>query len=241
MSDGAGVSGTESGERQQLEGEFVLAMRKTSLVSQLLSQASAERIGINVTDLNCLNVIALTGSMTAGELARATGLTTASITGVLDRLEDSGFVRRERDPGDRRRVNIVLNAGRALRDVAPVFAPMLKAWRAVAARYSDDELRQFVGFQQELEQIMRDQLTRLRFDGKLALRGRKPVAKRPVYFRRAANFRLISAGQVLGAAGGEAGAWGGRVWGGSAGVQGGCGRWGGGMSVTWLRARRLLG
>ena len=149
-------------QRPQLEGEFVLAMRKTGLVSQLLSQAAAERIGINVTDLNCLNVIALTGSMTAGELARATGLTTASITGVLDRLEDSGFVRRERDPGDRRRVNIVLNASRALRDVAPVFAPMLKAWRTAAARYSDDELRQFVGFQQEVEQIMRDQLTHLR-------------------------------------------------------------------------------
>src|SRR5690348_6532673 len=43
-------------------------------------QMSAERIGINVTDLNCLNIVALTGPMTAGELARATGLTTASIT-----------------------------------------------------------------------------------------------------------------------------------------------------------------
>jgi DNA-binding MarR family transcriptional regulator len=155
---------TEPGSvpRQQLEGEFVLAMRQTGSITQLLSQAAAERIGINTTDLNCLNVIALTGSMTAGELARATGLTTASITGVLDRLEDSGFVRRERDPGDRRRVNVVLNAGRALTDVAPVFAPMLKAWRTVASRYSDDELRQFVEFQQQVAQIMRDQLTRLR-------------------------------------------------------------------------------
>jgi DNA-binding MarR family transcriptional regulator len=159
------MSEAESGsaQRQQLEGEFVLAMRRTGLVSQLLSQAAAERIGINVTDLNCLNVVALTGSMTAGELARATGLTTASITGVLDRLEESGFVRRERDAADRRRVNIVLNASRALRDVAPVFAPMLKAWRAAASRYSDDELRQFAEFQQEVERIMRDQLTRLRF------------------------------------------------------------------------------
>ena len=36
--------------------------------------------------------------MTAGDLARATGLTTASITGVIDRLEEGGYVRRERDP-----------------------------------------------------------------------------------------------------------------------------------------------
>ena len=64
---------------------------------QLLGAAAAERIGINVTDLNCLNILALSGQLTAGELARATGLTTASITGVLDRLEEAGFVRRERD------------------------------------------------------------------------------------------------------------------------------------------------
>src|SRR5580698_6045449 len=158
------MSEAESGsaQRQQLEGEFVLAMRRTGLVSQLLSQAAAERIGINVTDLNCLNVVALTGSMTAGELARATGLTTASITGVLDRLEESGFVRRERDLADRRRVIVRLNLTRGLRDVAPVFAPMLAAWRAATARYTDDELRLILSFQLELEQILRDQLTRLR-------------------------------------------------------------------------------
>ena len=61
---------------------------------QLLGQLSAERIGINATDLNCLNIVALTGSMTAGDLARATGLTTASIAGVLDRLEEVDFQRR---------------------------------------------------------------------------------------------------------------------------------------------------
>src|SRR5487761_1701593 len=102
-------------ERQQLEMEFVLAMRQTGAVMQVVGQAAAERIGVNSTDLNCLNIVALNGSMTAGELAKATGLTTASITGVLDRLEEGGFVRRERDPHDRRRVNVNLNEGRAMR------------------------------------------------------------------------------------------------------------------------------
>src|ERR1700745_294307 len=97
-----------SAERQGLEGEFLLAMRRNGSIMQLLGQMSAERIGINVTDLNCLNIVALTGPMTAGELARATGLTTASITGVLDRLEDGGFVRRERDPEDPRPVHVTL-------------------------------------------------------------------------------------------------------------------------------------
>ena len=152
----------DAAERRQLTEEFVLAMRRTGSIMQLVSQAAADRIGINTTDLNCLNIVALTGAMTAGELARATGLTTASITGVLDRLEEGGFVRRERDSTDRRRVIVQLNFAKGQHDVAPVFAPMLASWRAATARYTDDELRLILSFQLGVEQILRDQLARLR-------------------------------------------------------------------------------
>jgi DNA-binding transcriptional ArsR family regulator len=148
--------------RRRMESEFLLAVRRAGSVMQLLGAASADRIGINVTDLNCLNILALGGRMTAGDLARRTGLTTASITGVLDRLEEAGFVRRERDPDDRRRVIVRLDAARGMRDVAPVFAPVVAAWRAVAAQYTDDELRLLLAFQNQLEQIMRDRLIELR-------------------------------------------------------------------------------
>jgi DNA-binding transcriptional ArsR family regulator len=148
--------------RRRMESEFLLAVRRAGSVMQLLGAASAERIGINVTDLNCLNILALGGRMTAGDLARRTGLTTASITGVLDRLEEAGFVRRERDPDDRRRVIVRLDAARGMRDVAPVFAPVVAAWRAVAAQYTEDELRFLLAFQNQLEQIMRDRLIELR-------------------------------------------------------------------------------
>jgi DNA-binding transcriptional ArsR family regulator len=158
-------AGTEPGERRQrrqLEGDFLLAMRRVSSIMQLLGQVSAERIGINATDLNCLNIVALSGPMTAGDLARATGLTTASITGVLDRLEDGGFLRRERDPHDRRRVIVHLNAGPGLHEVGTTFGPVLAAWRTTAAGYSDDELRLLLGFQREVEEIVLGQLARLR-------------------------------------------------------------------------------
>ncbi len=148
--------------RRRLENEFLLAVRRAGSVMQLLGAASAERIGINITDLNCLNILALGGHLTAGDLARRTGLTTASITGVLDRLEEAGFVRRERDPHDRRRVIVRLDATRGLRDVAPVFTPVVAAWRRVAAQYTEDELRLILGFQEQLEQIMRDRLIELR-------------------------------------------------------------------------------
>src|SRR5215475_8321058 len=83
-----------SDERRQLAMAFAAGMRKTGSLMQLMGSAAAEKIGINATDLNCLNILSFSGSLTAGELARATGLTTASITGVVDRLESAGFVRR---------------------------------------------------------------------------------------------------------------------------------------------------
>jgi DNA-binding transcriptional ArsR family regulator len=149
-------------ERRQLEGEFLLALRRAGSVMQLLGQMSAERIGINATDLNCLNIVALTGHLTAGELAAQTGLTTASITAVLDRLEEGGFVRRVRDPRDRRRVMVELSAGPGLNKVGSTFGPVVNAWRAAAAGYSDDELRLLLAFQGQLEEIIRNQLARLR-------------------------------------------------------------------------------
>jgi DNA-binding MarR family transcriptional regulator len=150
------------GTRRRLESEFLLALRRSGAVMQLLGAASAERIGINATDLNCLNILALGGQMTAGELARATGLTTASITGVLDRMEEAGFVRRGRDARDRRRVVVHLDATRGLRDIAPVFAPVVEAWRSVIAQYTDEQLTLILDFQAKIEQIMRDRLVELR-------------------------------------------------------------------------------
>jgi hypothetical protein len=154
--------GAAGAERRQLEGEFLLALRRAGSVMQLLGQRSAERIGINATDLNCLNIVALTGHLTAGELAAQTGLTTASITAVLDRLEEGGFVRRVRDPHDRRRVMVELSAGPGLSKVGSTFGPVVNAWRAAAAGYSDDELRLLLAFQGQLEEIIRNQLARLR-------------------------------------------------------------------------------
>ena|SRR5215469_4754663 len=149
-------------ERAELAMAFVGALRKTSSLMQLMMQAAADRIGLNATDLNCLNILSFSGQLTAGELAKATGLTTASITGVVDRLEEAGFVQRERDATDRRRVVVHLNLQKAFGTVAPVFAPMLADWQRVAAQYNDDELRLIVDFYGRMEQIIRAHLARLR-------------------------------------------------------------------------------
>jgi DNA-binding MarR family transcriptional regulator len=156
------AAGEEAPGRADLEVAFATAMRRTGALMQLMGQAAADQIGINATDLNCLNILSFSGHMTAGELARATGLTTASITGVIDRLEEAGFVSRERDRHDRRRVVVTITLDRAMRDVASVFLPLLRDWRAMAARYSDDELRLIVDFYGRMEQVFREHIVRLR-------------------------------------------------------------------------------
>jgi DNA-binding MarR family transcriptional regulator len=156
------TAGARPPERVELEAAFVTALRGTGSLMTLITQATAERIGINGTDLNCLNILSFRGQMTAGELARATGLTTASITGVVDRLEEAGYVTRERDPHDRRRVVVKLVADRAMHDVANLFLPMMRSWREMAARYSDDELRLIVDYYARVEQVLREHLDRLR-------------------------------------------------------------------------------
>jgi DNA-binding MarR family transcriptional regulator len=154
--------GVDRPERARLAAEFGAAVRRTGALFQLVGQAAAERIGLNATDLNCLNILSFTGQMTAGELARATGLTTASITGVADRLEEAGYVRRERDPTDRRRVVIRLVPEKAVNVVAPVFLPMVRDWQEMTAQYTDDELRLIVDFYGRMAEIIRQHLFRLR-------------------------------------------------------------------------------
>jgi DNA-binding MarR family transcriptional regulator len=154
--------GTGRPERAKLAEQFGAGVRRTGSLFQLMGQAAADRIGINATDLNCLNILSFRGEMTAGELARETGLTTASITGVTDRLEEAGFVRRERDPADRRRVVIRLVLEKGLAEVAPVFLPMVRDWQQMADRYTDDELRLIVDFYGRMEQVLRTHLLRLR-------------------------------------------------------------------------------
>src|SRR5215475_6626255 len=151
-----------SDERRVLAMAFALAVRKTGSLMNLMGQAAADRVGINATDLNCLNILSFSGAMTAGELARATGLTTASITGVVDRLEAAGFVRRERDLADRRRVVVTIVIEKAIQEVASIFSPMVADWQQLAARYSDDELRLIVEFYDQMQQVIRKHLTRLR-------------------------------------------------------------------------------
>src|SRR3954464_15491067 len=86
------------------EGGKVFRAYQTS--NDNFDQAVADHVGMNRTDMRCLDLIDQAGGMTAGELARAAGLTTGAVTAVIDRLEKAGMARRVPDPSDRRRVRL---------------------------------------------------------------------------------------------------------------------------------------
>jgi DNA-binding MarR family transcriptional regulator len=110
----------------------------------------AERLGLSLIEHKCLDYIARpsrTEPVTAGELAEITGLTTGAITGVINRLTRAGYVRREKNPADRRQVWIVPVAARLSR-IYPLFAGLQRGLAEVCGHYSESELaviRKFLG------------------------------------------------------------------------------------------------
>src|SRR5919204_2273684 len=81
-------------------------LRETSTETIMFHQAVADVLGLHITDHKCLDIIYRYGAMPAGRLAELTGLTTGAVTGIIDRLEKAGYVRRANDPKDRRRTII---------------------------------------------------------------------------------------------------------------------------------------
>jgi DNA-binding MarR family transcriptional regulator len=164
----------ESPRRSELITELVSQLRTSNAYSVMVSQAAADRIGINTTDLHSLNILAFSDhELSAGELATTIGLTTASVTGVIDRLEHAGLVRRIRDPLDRRRVVVRLIPQAAQERVAPVFASLLDVWEAELSSYSERELDLILEFQRRTLDIMRGQVALLR-KGRLPAAGQLP-------------------------------------------------------------------
>lgn len=124
---------------------LVVAGRQLSTATIMFHQAIADRLGLNVTDHKCMDLLLLNGSLTAGELAGMTGLTTGAITAVIDRLEKGGFVRREDDPRDRRRV-IVQVIPKRCRDIERLFEPFGATFGKLCGRYNDEQLAVILDF-----------------------------------------------------------------------------------------------
>jgi DNA-binding MarR family transcriptional regulator len=149
---------------QELEN----AMRRVSSQGAMFAKTVADRAGISSADMDCIDFVNVEGRMTAGRLAELTGLTTGAITGVVDRLEKAGFVRRERDETDRRKVFIVPVAERMMEMGRP-FELVRRVMQKQCDAYSEAELNFLVRYGNESYQSMLEATTQLNSAGETAM------------------------------------------------------------------------
>ena len=130
---------SDAAERMRLLAEGEGAYREYLTAEILHGHAAAGAVGLNATDFFTLNVLELAGPLTAGQLAKRTGLTTGAATRMIDRLEEGRFVRRVRDRKDRRKV-IVEAVGDRRADIDAALEPARLRLFEVFQQFSASEI-----------------------------------------------------------------------------------------------------
>lgn len=132
--------------REDLLLGIELDVRQVIALAILFNYEVAEKAGMNARDGQVLGLVQMHGPLTAGQIATMAGLPSATVTGVLDRLEGMGLVVRGRDAADRRKVIVTVDNERMARELMPQYAGQSARLREVLAGYSDAELELIKGF-----------------------------------------------------------------------------------------------
>jgi DNA-binding MarR family transcriptional regulator len=128
-------------KREEVIQAIVVKFREMSTQTIMFHQTVADILGLHITDHKSLDIIYRFGAMPAGKLGELTGLTTGAVTGIIDRLEEAGYVRRTNDPKDRRRTIIEPTANKKLeRKIEGIFIPLHERMHKLLSSYSDSEL-----------------------------------------------------------------------------------------------------
>jgi len=134
-----------------------------SMAIDLIGQATASRLGINQTDLICLDLLVRQGPMGAGQLAAALGLTTAAISAMATRLEAGGYAQREMDPTDRRRILIHASPS-GTEQAFKLFDDLYHAAAAMNATYRPQDLHMLIGLLRQYRRLLSEHAAVLRTD-----------------------------------------------------------------------------
>lgn len=130
----------------ELVQQIELGIRQVIALAILFNYAVAEQTGLNARDSQVLGLVQIHGPLTAGQIATMANLPSGTVTGVVDRLEELGFVRRERDPGDRRKVIVTVDHERVYRELGHHYVGQSERLRAVLAGYDADRLEVVAAF-----------------------------------------------------------------------------------------------
>lgn len=134
--------------RPELPAEANRIFREFLTAVVLHGQMVAEAMQMHTRDAYALNLLAVIGPVTVGELGEYTGLSTGAATRLADRLESAGTVRRTRDPGDRRRVMIeaLPREERVNEPAERILQPAREAVAAVLDTYDPEQLATLFDF-----------------------------------------------------------------------------------------------
>jgi DNA-binding MarR family transcriptional regulator len=127
--------------------------------------AVAHQLGMPVADVHALAALLEAGPVGVSRLAELMGTTAGAVTRMADRLERGGYVRREPDPADRRRILLRLVPER-IAAIAQYYEPMDARWRRQIDRHSDAQLRFLLEFLREGRKNAQAETARLRAGGR---------------------------------------------------------------------------
>jgi DNA-binding MarR family transcriptional regulator len=137
-----------SRHKRELFERLIDEVRRSQSATDRFDQAVADALGLNRTDMRCIDVLEREGQLTAGQLAEATGLTTGAMTTALDRLERLGYVHRIRDTQDRRRVLVEITS-KITQGARRFYAEHVAQSERLYHRYTADELELLLAFVRE--------------------------------------------------------------------------------------------
>ena len=154
-------AGRAATARHRLSAAIKQSLRALRLQLSLLNLRVGAHLELKEVDIDCLDLVARYGPLSPTALARRAGLHPATMTGVLDRLEQGGWVARERDPSDRRAVVVRTRHERGA-DLMRLYAGMNASMDEICAGYDDAELAviaDFLGRATAAGRIATDELT----------------------------------------------------------------------------------
>ncbi|MDX3907729.1 MAG: MarR family transcriptional regulator [Pigmentiphaga sp.] len=164
----------DNDSQEMLNSIVTMLGRRLTVYTSLYQTALAERLGLGMVDVKALELVIEFEPITTGQLSCLAGISSGGTTAVIDRLEATGFVVRDKHPLDRRIV--------VIRPVREKCVEIERHMRAVAedvaqigARYEHEQLSAVHGFLAQCVHALKTEALGMLGDGSTQHEGRRPT------------------------------------------------------------------